>query len=82
MHFILYYKTLDASHIASIFFHVMVHLHKLLKLIMSDYDVIYELSLEKIMKKFGTKSLIFTLYHPQTYHQIEVINKSLGDLGA
>ena len=80
-HFLPYSKTSDASKIAKLYFDEIVKFYGLPKTIVSDRDVPLISDFWKTLWHLvGTKLKFSTAFHPQTDSQIEVVNRSLGNL--
>jgi hypothetical protein len=74
-------KTIDATHIANLFFKEIIRVHGLLKSIVSDRDMKFIGHFWRTLwKKLGTNLAFSSSYHPQTDGQTEVVKRSLGDL--
>ena len=80
-HFLPCSKTSNASKIAKIYFDGIVKLYGLPKTTVSGRDVHFMSYFWKTLWHLvGTKLKIFTVFHPQTDGQTEVVNRSLGNL--
>jgi len=80
-HFLPSSQTYDASKVAKLFLDEIVRLHGLPKMIVSDRDVRFTGYFWKTLwHMLGTKLKFSTTYHPQINGQIEVVNRSLGNL--
>ena len=74
-------KTSDASKIAKLYFDEIVKPYGLPKTIVSDGDVRFMSYFWKTLWHLvGTKLKFSTTFHPQIDGQIEVVNRSLGNL--
>jgi len=80
-HFIPYFKTSDASHVAAFFFDHVVKLHRLPKTMVSGRDVkLISYFWQTLYHKMETKLKFSMAFHPQTDRQTEVVNKTLENL--
>ena len=81
VHFIPCSKTLNVVHVAKLFFKEIVRLQGLPKTIVSNQDAnIMSYFWRSLRKMLNTKLKFSSAFHPQTDSQIEVVNRSLGDL--
>lgn len=81
VHFVPCKRTNNASHIAHLFFKEVVRIHGLPKTIVSDRDVKFQGHFWRtLFKKLGANLTYSSAYHPQADGQLEVVNRSLGNL--
>lgn len=74
-------KTSDATNIANLFFKEVVNLHGIPRNIVLDRDTKFVGHFWRILwKKLETHLSFSSGHHPQTDGQIEVVNRSLGDM--
>jgi hypothetical protein len=80
-HFIPYYKSDNASHVADLFFTEIIHLHGIPNTIVSDRDAKFLSHFcRNLWFKLGIKLLFSTTCHPQTDGQTEVVNRTLSTM--
>ena len=79
--FIPCHKMNYVSRVVDLFFREVVRLHGMLRTIVPDRDAKFLSYLWKTLWcKLGTKLLFSTTYHPQTYGQTKVVNRTLSTL--
>ena len=80
-HFIACMQMEDAASAAHLFFCQIVRLHGALKTITYDRDVKFISKFwQHLWDKFGTQSQFSGAFYPQTDGQIEVVNRTLGNM--
>jgi hypothetical protein len=80
VHFILFHKTRDATHIENLFFKEIVRLHGVPRSIFSNIDTKFMGHFWRTLSKnLGTNLSFTSAYHPQKDGQTEVVNQSLGN---
>ncbi|PKI60698.1 hypothetical protein CRG98_018945 [Punica granatum] len=78
VHFIALGHPYSAKEVAKVFVQGIVQLHRILKLIVTDRDLIFMSSFwREVFKLHGTKLKMSSAYHPQTDGQTEVIDRCL-----
>ena len=80
-HFIVSKKTLNAEHIAKLFFKEIVRLHRLPRSIIYDRDSNFSGYFWKTLwNKMGIELKFISTFHPQIDGKKEIVNRSLGNL--
>ena len=80
-HFVPCLKTLYASHVEDIYFKEIVKLQGTLTTIISNHDTkLTSYFLQTLWKKLGTALLFSSSHHPQIDAQMEIVDRSLGNL--
>lgn len=81
VHFISCKKTSSALNIAHLFFYQIIRLHGVPWSLTSDRDIkLISHFWREVWKRLGNKLCLSSSFHPQSDKQIEVVNRTLGNM--